>query len=58
MLNKRFFKVQIYDRQQKERAESLRQQRKARRTEEENRRKIKRDDPYKYLLQFDYHPLW
>lgn len=57
-MNKRFFKVQIYDRQQKERAESLRQQRKARRTEEENRRKIKRDDPYKYLLQFDYRPLW
>lgn len=57
-LNKRFYKVQIYDRQQKERAESLRQQRKTRRIQEENRQKTRKEDPYKYLLQFDYHPLW
>lgn len=58
MLNRRFYKVQIYDRQQKERADLQKQQRKATKIEEENRRRIKKDDPYKYLLQFNYHPLW
>ena len=58
MLNKRFYKVKIYDRQQQEKADQLKRQRKIYKIEEENRRKIKKEDPYKYLLQFDYRPLW